>query len=214
MESNPRRIIPLEPVETRIQVVNSHFIASLSPARTIDDARAFQKEIKARYPDATHHVPAFVIGHGNAVIAHCSDDGEPSGTAGRPALAVLQGSGLGNVAVVVTRYFGGTKLGTGGLVKAYGDAVREVLKLVKRGVQIPTLTVGVETPYPFYEQVRRLALQNQAEIQDTTFEVSVTLVLRFPEAAYQAFQEELNTLTSGQVEPVVLFRDPDTAFPL
>ncbi|MEA4959574.1 MAG: hypothetical protein VB029_07675, partial [Anaerolineaceae bacterium] len=72
MESNPRRIIPLEPVETRIQVVNSHFIASLSPARTIDDARAFQKEIKARYPDATHHVPAFVIGHGNAVIAHCS----------------------------------------------------------------------------------------------------------------------------------------------
>lgn len=214
MESNPRRIIPLEPVETRIQVVNSHFIASLSPARTIDDARAFQKEIKARYPDATHHVPAFVIGHGNAVIAHCSDDGEPSGTAGRPALAVLQGSGLGNVAVVVTRYFGGTKLGTGGLVKAYGDAVREVLKLVKRGVQIPTLTVGVETPYPWYEQVRRLAMQNQAEIQDTTFEVTVTLVLRFPEAAYQAFQEELNTLTSGQVEPVVLFRDPDTAFPL
>ncbi|HNX45633.1 MAG TPA: YigZ family protein [Anaerolineaceae bacterium] len=214
MESNPRRIIPLEPVETHIQVVNSHFIASLSPARTIDEARAFQKEIKARYPDATHHVPAFVIGHGNAVVAHCSDDGEPSGTAGRPALAVLQGSGLGNVAVVVTRYFGGTKLGTGGLVKAYGDAVREVLKLVKRGVQIPTLTVGVETPYPFYEQVRRLALQNQAEIQDTTFEVSVTLVLRFPEAAYQAFQEELNTLTSGQVEPVVLFRDPDTAFPL
>lgn len=214
MESNPRRIIPLEPVETRIQVVNSHFIASLSPARTIGDARAFQKEIKARYPDATHHVPAFVIGHGNAVIAHCSDDGEPSGTAGRPALAVLQGSGLGNVAVVVTRYFGGTKLGTGGLVKAYGDAVREVLKLVKRGVQIPTLTVGVETPYPWYEQVRRLAMQNQAEIQDTTFEVTVTLVLRFPEAAYQAFQEELNTLTSGQVEPVVLFRDPDTAFPL
>lgn len=214
MESNPRRIIPLEPVETRIQVVNSHFIASLSPARTIDEARAFQKEIKARYPDATHHVPAFVIGHGNAVNAHCSDDGEPSGTAGRPALAVLQGSGLGNVAVVVTRYFGGTKLGTGGLVKAYGDAVREVLKLVKRGVQIPTLTVGVETPYPFYEQVRRLALQNQAEIQDTTFEVTVTLVLRFPEAAYQAFHEELNTLTSGQVEPVVLFRDPDTAFPL
>ena len=92
-----QRLIPLEAVETEITVVNSRFIANLAPASSVEDARGFISEIKKRHPDASHHVPAFVIGHGKSIIAHCSDDGEPSGTAGRPALAVLQGSGLGNV---------------------------------------------------------------------------------------------------------------------
>ena len=87
------------------------------------------QELKLEFRDASHNVPAFVIGHGQSIITHCNDDGEPSGTAGRPALAVLQGSGLGDAVVVVTRYFGGTKLGKGGLVRSYGDAVRSVLKL-------------------------------------------------------------------------------------
>jgi len=141
--------IPAGPAEAVLRVVNSRFIASLSPTFSVEEARNFHKNIRLRFPDAIHHVPAFVIGHGRSIITHCSDDGEPSGTAGRPALAVLQGSGLGDVAVVVTRYFGGTKLGTGGLVKAYGDAVREVLKLVRRAVKIPTVTAGLEMPYPY-----------------------------------------------------------------
>ena len=76
-----------------------------------------------------------MIGHGASTTAHCSDDGEPSGTAGRPALSVLQGSGIGDVVLVITRYFGGTKLGTGGLVRAYGDSVRNLLKVLPRGCQ-------------------------------------------------------------------------------
>ena len=119
--------IPEKFTETEITVVNSRFIASAAPVFSNDEARAFINSVKERFPDATHHVPAYVIGYGNSVSAYCTDDGEPSGSAGRPLLAVVQGSGLGDICVVVTRYFGGTKLGIGGLVRAYGDAGKAVL---------------------------------------------------------------------------------------
>ncbi|UCC52815.1 MAG: YigZ family protein, partial [Anaerolineaceae bacterium] len=119
--------IPAAERRTEIRVSNSRFIVTAAPAFTVEEAKAFIKRIKAEFKDASVNVPAYVIGYGPSVTAHCNDDGEPSGTAGRPMLAVLQGSGLGDIVAVVTRYFGGTKLGTGGLVRAYGDAVKEVL---------------------------------------------------------------------------------------
>ncbi len=119
--------IPARRTRTEIVVVNSRFITTAQPAFSVDEAKAFIQEMKNEFADASHNVPAFLIGYGASVTAHCSDDGEPSGTAGRPALAVLQGSDLGDIVVVVTRYFGGTKLGTGGLVRAYTDAVKSVL---------------------------------------------------------------------------------------
>ncbi|MEN6556091.1 MAG: YigZ family protein [Anaerolineaceae bacterium] len=207
-------LIPAAPAESEILVVNSRFIASLSPAFSVEEARAFHKSIRQRFPDATHHVPAFVIGHGNSVITHCSDDGEPSGTAGRPALAVLQGSGLGDAAVVVTRYFGGTLLGTGGLVKAYGDAVREVLKLVRRAIKVPTTTIGVQLPYPLFEQVQRLAAAHGGEQLESQFLADVTLILRFRDEELDAFLQQLTNLSAGQIQPVVLERNPETIFPL
>ncbi len=213
MQTSPYHI-PAAPAETELLVVNSRFIASLSPAFSVEEARAFQKSIRQRFPDATHHVPAFVIGHGNSVITHCSDDGEPSGTAGRPALAVLQGSGLGDAAVVVTRYFGGTLLGTGGLVKAYGDAVREVLKLVRRAVKVPTTTIGVQLPYPLFEQVQRLAAAHAGEQLESQFLADVTLMLRFRDEQLDAFLRQLSNLSAGQIQPVVLERNPETIFPL
>ncbi|MEL7645541.1 MAG: YigZ family protein [Anaerolineaceae bacterium] len=206
--------IPAAPAETEILVANSRFIASLSPAFSVEEARAFQKSIRQRFPDATHHVPAFVIGHGNSVITHCSDDGEPSGTAGRPALAVLQGSGLGDAAVVVTRYFGGTLLGTGGLVRAYGDAVRELLKLVRRAVKVPTTTLGLQLPYPLYEQAQRLASACGAETLESQFLADVTLILRLRDERLEAFLLQLSNLSAGQIQPVVLERNPETIFPL
>ncbi|HOE34288.1 MAG: YigZ family protein [Chloroflexi bacterium] len=213
MQSTPYHI-PAAPVETEILVVNSRFIASLSPAFSVEQARAFHKSIRQRFPDATHHVPAFVIGHGSSVITHCSDDGEPSGTAGRPALAVLQGSGLGDAAVVVTRYFGGTLLGTGGLVKAYGDAVREVLKLVRRAVKVPTTTLGLQLPYPLYEQVQRLAAACGGETLGSQFLEDVTLMLRFRDEQVEPFVAQLTSLSAGRLQPVVLERDPETIFPV
>lgn len=118
---NTVRAIPAAETRVELVVVNSRFIATAAPAFSVEAARAFVGRVRGEFADASHNVPAYLIGHGAATIAHCHDDGEPAGTAGRPVLAVVQGSGLGDIAVVVTRYFGGTKLGTGRLVRAYGD---------------------------------------------------------------------------------------------
>ena len=213
MESNVRRLVPLEAVETEIKVVNSRFIASLAPANSVEEAREFLAEIKKRFPDATHHVPAFIIGHGQSIITHCSDDGEPSGTSGRPALAVLQGSGLGNVVVVVTRYFGGTKLGTGGLVKAYGEAVKAVLALVKPAELVPTTTLMFSLPYPLYELGVRLVDSCQGLILQDEFGVDVTLTVQFQDSQLESFNQQLSNLTSGQVDAIIIEENPNTAFP-
>jgi uncharacterized YigZ family protein len=214
LSDEDRYIIPAGPAEAELQVLNSRFIANLDRVESVDAARAFHKSIKQRFPDATHHVPAFVVGHGRSVIMHCSDDGEPAGTAGRPALAVLQGSGLGDVAVVVTRYFGGTKLGTGGLVKAYGDAVREVLKGVRRAVKVPTTTLGIELPYALYAQVECLVNAWHGEILSSQFLADVSLIVRLRDADWQAFAHQLAELSNGSVAPLILEHDPETVFPL
>lgn len=209
-----QRLIPLEAVETEIVVVNSRFVTNLAPANSVEEAREFIAAVKKNHPGANHHVPAFVIGHGKSIITHCSDDGEPSGTAGRPALAVLQGSGLGNVVVVVTRYFGGTKLGTGGLVKAYGDAVREVLKEVKVAALLPTTTLMFITPYRLYDQVVRLIEAHHGQVLDTEFLEEITVNVRFKDEELESFTNQLSNLSAGQVETIVVEQHPESVFPL
>ncbi|MCX7792579.1 MAG: YigZ family protein, partial [Chloroflexaceae bacterium] len=113
--------IPAGRARAELLVLNSRFVATAGPAPDVEAAKAFIAAIRQELPGASHHCYAFLAGHGASVIAGMSDDGEPAGTAGRPMLAVLRGSGLGDVVVVVTRYFGGALLGTGGLVRAYGD---------------------------------------------------------------------------------------------
>lgn len=158
--SNLKRYrIPARETRAELSVVNSRFIASAGPVFSVEEARSFIAKIRTEFADATHHVPAFIIGYGASITEHCSDDGEPSGTAGRPALAVLQGSGLGDIAVVVTRYFGGTKLGTGGLVRAYTDAVKTVLAVLPLAMKIPTHLVMTSLPYKYFERARMLAQQ-------------------------------------------------------
>ena len=209
-----QRLIPLESVQTEILVVNSRFISDLEFVASVEQARTHLAKVRERHPTATHNVPAFIIGHGNSIITHCSDDGEPSGTAGRPALAVLQGSGLGNVSVVVTRYFGGTKLGTGGLVRAYGDAVREVLKGVKLAALLPTTTLMFITPYRLYDQVVRLVAACNGQVLDTVFLEEITVTVRFKDEEVEAFSQQLGSLSAGQVLPIVVEQNPETVFPL
>lgn len=208
------RLIPLEPAQREILVVNSRFIADLEVAGSVEQARAHLAKVRERHPTATHNVPAFIIGHGNSIITHCSDDGEPAGTAGRPVLAVLQGSGLGNVSVVVTRYFGGAKLGTGGLVRAYGDAVREVLKGVKLAELLPTTTLMFVTPYRLYDQAVRLAETHHGQVLDTEFLEDITMTVRFKDEELESFTSKLSNLSAGQIQPVVVERNPATVFPL
>ena len=213
-EPSKQRLIPLEPVQTEILVVNSRFITDLEFAGSVEEARAHLARVRGHHPTATHNVPAFIIGHGNSIITHCSDDGEPSGTAGRPALAVLQGSGLGNVSVVVTRYFGGTLLGTGGLVRAYGDAVREVLKGVKFAALLPTTTLMFITPYRLYDQVLRLIEAHNGQVLDTAFLEEITVTVRFKDEEVEAFSGQLGNLSAGQVMPIMVEQNPETVFPL
>src|SRR4051812_32545585 len=114
------KLIPAGPARAEIRAANSRFIASAAPAAAVEAARAFIASVRAEMPDASHHVYAYIVGHGATTTLSMTDDGEPPGTAGRPVMAVLKGSGLGDVALVITRYFGGTLLGTGGLGRAHG----------------------------------------------------------------------------------------------
>lgn len=196
--------VPAEPIRREIVVINSRFIASLAPVFSVDQARSFINKVKADFPDASHHVPVYLLGHGDSVSAHCSDAGEPSGTAGRPALAVLQGSGLGDVAVVITRYFGGTKLGTGGLVRAYSDAVRAVVSAVRRAERVPTHTVRVELPYPLLERVRRLVTALHGQVLTENFTSNVVITARFAVEHLPAFQSGLNELSNGAIQPEII----------
>jgi uncharacterized YigZ family protein len=196
--------IPAHEIRNETTVLNSRFIASLGPVFSVDEAKAFIAGIRAESPDASHHVPAFIIGHGASLITHCSDDGEPSGTAGRPALAVLSGSGLGDAAVVVTRYFGGTKLGTGGLVRAYSDAVRQVLAVTPRAERIPVHIVLLAAPYNWFERLRLLIAAHQGELLEQDFTADVTLTARFPAQDFPGFQEALSQASHGSLAAEVI----------
>lgn len=206
--------IPAGEVRVEIDVLNSRFIASAAPVFSVDQAKAFVDRIRAEFADATHNVPAYLVGHGATVVAHCSDDGEPSGTAGRPALAVLRGSGLGDVAVVVTRYFGGTKLGTGGLVRAYGDAVRAVLDALPRAQKVATHTALIVTPYPLFERVRLAVEAHRGQILDEAFAADVSVTARLPVELFPTFQAALQEMSHGSVEAVVAETNEDTILPL
>jgi uncharacterized YigZ family protein len=202
MKNMNKSLVPAQEIRRETNVMNSRFIATLAPVSSVEAARVFIDRVQKEFPDASHHVPAFVIGHGASQIAHCNDAGEPSGSAGRPALAVLQGSGLGDVVVVVTRYFGGSKLGIGGLVRAYGDAVRSVIRDVPRACKIMAHTVRLIYAYPFVERVRLLVPVHDGEMIAEDFGSDVRMTARFPVEKLSAFEHDLAELSSGvaQVE--------------
>ncbi len=208
-----KKFVPAGEARTEIQVVNSRFIACASAAESVEVARAFISRIKGEYPDATHHVPAFIIGHGASVITHCSDDGEPAGTAGRPILAVVSGSGLGDIVIVVVRYFGGVKLGTGGLVRAYTEATQKVLEILPRAVKISTTTLMFELEYAQLGGVRRLVREYEGLILDEDFQTTIWMTARFITDRVAAFQTDLRDFGRGAIQVEVLDVNPESIFP-
>ncbi len=202
--------------ETRIEltVANSRFIATAAPAFSVDEAREFIARIKREFSDATHNVSAYLIGHGATVVAHCSDDGEPAGTAGRPVLAVLQGSGLGDVVIVVTRYFGGIKLGTGGLVRAYGEAARQVLAALPRAVRLATHKVAIAFPYSYYERVHLLIAAHRGTIRREDFAAGVTVIAHLPVEQFPAFQSALQETCGAAVSAEIIEANTTTLVPV
>jgi uncharacterized YigZ family protein len=197
-----------------IRVSNSRFIATAAPVFSVDEAKSYIAQIKAEFKDASHNVPAFVVGFGATVTSHCNDDGEPSGTAGRPVLAVLQGSGLGDIVVVVTRYFGGTKLGTGGLVRAYGSATKEVLAVLPRAEKVTTHTVMVALPYNLYERMKLLVEAHNGRVLDEEFAADITISIQFAIEDFQDFQDALREMTHGSLEAEIIESNQDTIMPI
>ena len=196
--------VPLTEIRREHVVVNSRFIATLAPAFSIDEARAFMARIKKEFADATHNVPVYIIGGGNTVTEYFSDDGEPAGTAGKPALAVLRGSGLGDAVLVITRYFGGTLLGTGGLVKAYTESAQMVVNAVGRGERVPVHVALLAIPYNLLERVRLVVTRQRGEVLGEDFGADVTLTIRVPVDSFEAFQNDLRELSAGKLQAEVI----------
>ncbi len=208
------RLIPARHIETEFIDQNSRFITNAGPAFSVSDAQRFISHIKDKYPDASHHVPVYLIGHGTSVTAHCSDAGEPSGTAGRPALAVLQGSGLGDIVMVITRYFGGTKLGTGGLVRAYSDSVRIALKSMPLAKKVATTTLMFVIPYALYEQTKLLINHHIGKIKDEAFAADVTITVMIDDEFLDVFKNKMVSLTNGGVQFITIEQSDCTIMPL
>lgn len=175
----------------------SRFIATLRRCESVEEAMGFVEEMKKKYWDARHNCYAFCIGP-KGELTRCSDDGEPGGTAGRPMLDVLLGEGVHNVCVVVTRYFGGTLLGTGGLVRAYSGAVKEGLKnsviLNKR----PGKKVSVTCDYNGLGKLQYIAGQMKLPVLDTEYTDQVVSRLMLPEEDADAFMKRLTEATGGK----------------
>ncbi|MCL4506579.1 MAG: YigZ family protein [Chloroflexi bacterium] len=193
---------PIPGAETRVEttVVNSRFICSVGEARTVEDAVAFIRRIKAEYGDASSHAYAYHVGYGASVTDGCNDGGEPGGTAGRPMLAVLQGSGLGDVVTVVSRWFGGTKLGTGGLVRAFSGALKAALAVLPRSERVERKTFLVEVPYPLYERLKLLVTAHHGALAGEEFGASVLLTLVFAVDDIAAFGAALRELSAGSID--------------
>ena len=175
----------------------SRFIATVRPVKNEEEALAFLEEMRKKYWDARHNCYAYSIGK-NREFTRCSDDGEPSGTAGRPMLDVILGEDIYNVAVVVTRYFGGVLLGTGGLVRAYSKAVQEGLagSLViekKKGISLK-----VTTDYTGIGKIQYIAGERQIPILDSEYTDKVVLKLLVPAAETEAVQKAITEGTNGR----------------
>ena len=180
-------------------VKNSRFIAELLTADSAEVARTLLTTQREKYPDASHVVHALALGPTAGVLG-CSDDGEPAGTAGRPVLEVLKGSGITDVLLTVTRWFGGTKLGTGGLVKAYGDAAKGVLATAVTREIVDMAQFAFTLPYPILEAGKRLLRDNAFVIQTETYTADGDAIQgELPASQGDTLMRLLADLSRGQI---------------
>ena len=175
----------------------SRFIATVRPVETEEEALAFIEEMKKKYWDARHNCWAYVLGERQELL-RCSDDGEPPQTAGRPMMDVLTGAGLTNTAAVVTRYFGGTLLGTGGLVRAYSAAVQEGLKNSRIITKCRGVRLSIGTDYNGIGRLQYLFGQRQIPMMDTEYTDRVRFAVLVPVSRVQEITKAVTEATSGQ----------------
>ena len=187
-----------------IEEKKSRFIAHLAHVESEDEALAFLEEIRAEHRMARHNVYAYILrGEGASERIRYSDDGEPQKTAGLPTLQTLQHAGLTDIACVVTRYFGGTLLGTGGLVRAYTQATQAAISESKRVTVSVCVDITLRIAYPLYDQMARIAADCSAKTLDTQYADAVTLTLRMLEGTQEPFLAKVTELCHGQEDITV-----------
>ncbi|MFT5730760.1 MAG: putative YigZ family protein [Desulforhopalus sp.] len=179
----------------------SRFITFVSEVSSKEQALEQLGAIASREVGANHNCSAYIIGNPSCPKAiHCSDDGEPSGTAGKPLLNILLHENIGNVLVVVTRYFGGIKLGSGGLVRAYSNGIKMALGEVELKGFVAKKKMNISFHYQFEGVIRRICEDRGAVILDTRYEVEPCFYLDVEEALLESFIAELQEITSGRVQ--------------
>ena len=186
---------------TEIVIKRSRFIADLMSVDTQEGARELLRTLKEQWAllGINHLVHAFIVGPGANVMG-CSDDGEPSGTAGRPVLEVLKGTGMTNVMLTVARYFGGIKLGTGGLVKAYTESAQSVVALAQTAELVPMTSFTITCQYPCYERIKLILAAQGATIDGEEFGTEVTIKATSKEADFNAIAEQCRDISRGQAK--------------
>lgn len=179
-------------------IKRSRFIASVGHTPGVEEAKAFIEQIKAEFEDARHNCWAYCAGAaGSTDRIGASDDGEPHGTAGRPMLTAVTHSGIGEVTVVVTRYFGGILLGTGGLVKAYQSSVKMALEAVPTRIRTETKRIKFSVEHRFVNQVLRKIETANGRILEKNFDMDADFDVEIPEDLAETFAKELEELTRG-----------------
>lgn len=183
--------------EGEIVEKKSRFITTTLPVKTEEEALAFIEAMRKKYWDARHNCFAYVIGE-RGELQRCSDDGEPGGTAGKPMLDVLLGEEVRNIAVVVTRYFGGTLLGTGGLVRAYSSAVQAGLASSIIITRIPGLKLNIQTDYTTLGKIQYTLAQRGIKTLDSSYTDKVILTALISAGEIQEVKTELTEATNGK----------------
>jgi len=194
--------IPAEPLSISEEIIKkSRFITLLAHTDGVEAARAFVQQIKSEHPAARHHCWAWVAGApDDSQQLGFSDDGEPSGTAGKPMLAQLMGSDIGEITAVVVRYYGGIQLGTGGLVKAYGGGVQQGLKQLARQQKVPMRSFRLSCDYAQLADIERMIKRFEGKLVDSEFLDVVSISLALPYAQIAGFTQNLSDFSRGALQ--------------
>ena len=192
--------IIIKPAESDVEVKKSHFLGELRLVHSEDEARAFIESVRKKHYDARHHCFAMRIGSPDSVFERSGDDGEPSGTAGKPMLDILKGAGLYDVCAVVTRYFGGTLLGTGGLVRAYSDSLKEALLNSETACMQEGIKYRVRCGYSAAEKIKRQAAGMGLSSLCDEYAADCTMTFLVPDADVSGFADKVVQLSLGQAE--------------
>ncbi len=186
-------IVLAEEKEVQIVIKKSKFISMAKKCNSISEIKKIISEVKKIHPNASHYVHACIVGNEFSY----SDDKEPKNTAGKPAFNVLKGSGISNICILIIRYFGGTLLGTGGLVKAYSDSAKLLLKDIKTEEKIKKFLISLKFDYQYYNQIKNTIQKYDSDILEEKFNEKIGMLVSIPEYNKKNMLNDVNELTKS-----------------